>query len=205
MITQATLADVLPHLQIGDAMFFTSGGFLSWAIRTVTRSNFSHMASVYSTMQLIESTETGTFTGVQLSDLVGRVQDHVVGGGLCVVALLKPEVRARGNWDAWHALAETLLGKPYDYRQMLRMIFEPLVKLPIVGEDFMNHEQTNDEYCSELATLLNKAAGVVSLGVDAAETSPEDASRFNIYQPPIQICGRPLSSLDHWGSVNVTT
>lgn len=196
---QSSYELIRPQLQMGDAFFCSGNSTISKAIEFVTHSPWSHVACVYRAgdsddlVQWIESTQMRGYTGVSITRASERIAEYAGEGGRVVWAPIRADLRARSDWPKWQAWMLSMDHKPYDYRQMLRMIFEPFAHVPIVGEVLTNHEQMNSEYCSELKTLGEKLIGIVGLSVNAAGTSPADAYRFAIYGEPVQVAGPALT------------
>lgn len=195
---QSTYEKIRPLLKIGDAFFCSGNSTISKAIEFVTHSPWSHVASVYRTddpddlIQWIEATTLRGYTGVSITRASERVIEYAGEGGKVVWAPIRQDLRDRTDWKKWQEWMLSMNHRPYDYHQMLRMVFEPFANLPIIGEVLTNHEQMNREYCSELKTLAEKIVGIVGPQVNASETSPADCYKFKIYGEPVQVAGKPL-------------
>jgi hypothetical protein len=178
------------HYQAGDVLAFgAASGFISRGIQIVTRSPVSHVAVVVSPSHLIESTtlaEDGK-SGVHVREITRRVSDY---DGQVWWLPLGWSARARLDTDRFYAAAQARLGAGYDARSVARVIWRVL---PITRRfGFLRGDgDPRREFCSELASRLLVAGGVLTLDQvgEASDVTPAEMCRFPIYSGCLQLKG----------------
>lgn len=165
-----------PRFQPGDFFVLRSGGFVSWAIRAITRSSVNHAGIV--------TTAAGDTVE---SESAGAVQKHVRPGMMFSSDLpLTAEQRARIV-----AAAENLRGTPYSYLGVAALGAK---QFGISIRPVDTYLARNDDlFCSQLVDYAYFVAGVHLFNDDRAfhDVTPGDLERL--------ISNRPWQNNPHWG------
>jgi hypothetical protein len=176
MLVQGEYSKLRPLLRAGDIIAFSGSGFISGAIKLFTQNPVSHVGIVYWTYDddrcdLMESTTLDGIKGVQQTHLSERIVGY---DGPIWWLPLSMEARLKLDENAFFQCLRTQKGKPYDYGQVLHFGWD-LLHLFAQGED------SSRLFCSELASLALKVAGVLPKTIDSSEIRPVDLCRFRIY------------------------
>ena len=151
-----------PRFIAGDLLCFKGRGFVSWAIRRVTKSDYSHVGLVFnyeSRVFCLESVGTGVRL-ILMSELVRHYE-----GGIDYFSIKASEAEKKSA-ISW---AFGQLGKKYDTIGIYRFLRH------IMGGDVSVMRQNDEWFCSELVAKAYKEAGVTLVdGEKPAFTSPSD-------------------------------
>lgn len=173
-IKQSSYNDIRPFVQTGDIVAFGGrGGFISWGIQFVTRSDYSHVAIVRRTendrIVLMESTSLlAGRSGVIQTYLSERAHDYPV----VDVYRLAADRRIGFNADACDRYLLSVRGRPYDRRGAGLSGLGQYLRIP-------GRLRDNALFCSELADNAHVAGGLI-YGRDRTPT-PEELIRRPIY------------------------
>ena len=151
-----------PELASGDVLCVRGRGLVSWLIRRLTRSAYSHAGLVYRFNQRVfclEATGIGVHL-ILLSELVKRYH-----GGIDYFAV--PAADATQPERAID-FAFGQLGKLYDHAGMLRFLWF------LVGGAKRRSRERSFWYCSEIVAESYRQAGVVLVERRAGYVSPAD-------------------------------
>jgi len=188
MLITTEYAAVRDRMRAGDVIAFSGSGFISAAIKLLTRSCVSHVGIVFEILQtdrrrvkLMESTSLGGIDGVQETYLSERLAGYR--GPMWWLPLSDASRRKMDAAKFWATLY-TCKGRKYDYRQVLHFAVD-LLNLWAQGES------PGRLFCSELAALALKAAYVLPVWIDSSEIRPVDLCAMRIYSENYyQIKGR---------------
>lgn len=163
----------------GDIIAFAGEGFLSRAISWVTRCPISHVGIVLHCtdgdgirrVQLMESTTLNDTAGVQRTWLSDRVTRYA---GRMWWLPISHYRRVQMNELSMVRVLEQLEGRGYDFKQVAHFYWDRL-------NLWAQKEDVSRLFCSELAVLGLKAAGVLPVWFDSAEFRPHDLVSLQIY------------------------
>jgi len=174
-------------LRTGDLIAFGGQTFVSATIKTITKSNVSHvgmvlrvnteMASVPIIM-IVESTSVGAgFSGVRISRLSTRVASY--DGDLWILPIDSPI-----NIPGTETFLVSMLGIPYDYKQAIGSAVDFSFR-PDQQEDL------SKLFCSELCNEAYKRYLLNSneIPANSSEQTPIDVCRLPIYADVYQLVG----------------
>jgi hypothetical protein len=178
-------------IQPGDVVAFGGKGFVSWAIKRITRSPVSHVGIVLDTdaldrmwgaepdgtrsVLLIESTSLDGKTGVlvnRLSQIIDRYRGDIWW------LPLNSEARAKLDEGRFFEFLMRQEGKSYDYMQACLSVFRWL-PMP---------ESFRRMYCSELAVGALEVGGVIGRR-NASKVTPAALCKYPIYRDYFQLKG----------------
>ncbi len=177
----------------GDVIAFGGKGHFSEIIKFATFSDVSHVGVILQTKipeddterffnQIIESTSLNGFNGVNISRFSDRMDAYK--GELWWLPL-KKEIHdnlfdRKKFFDFLFNQAKAK--KPYDMPQAIKSALDALDKLPFGSHGpTYNREDFSKFFCSELVAAGLEIAGAVGT-VNAAEVTPIDLCRWNIYE-----------------------
>ena len=182
---QQTYSQIRDQLETGDIVLFSSKGFISGAIRLMTRSCWSHVGMVvrmpeWDTIMIWEATNTlrgkdffakAPKKGVQLVRLSERIHDAIHNQGA------KVAVRHLHDIDRDDAMRETLKKlrhalKNKDYETNLLELFNSAFD-GVIAE---NEEDLSSIFCSELVAEAWQEIGILSEEKSSNEYVPKDFS-----------------------------
>lgn len=146
----------------GDILCFRGRGLISWLIRQLTRSRYSHVGLVYRFKQRVFCLEA-TGIGVHLilmSELVKRYH-----GGIDYYAVHEAPEIAR---DAAIDFGFGQLGKLYDHWGLVRFFWF------LIGGARRRSRERSFWYCSEIVAECYRAAGVTLVPGRTGYISPAD-------------------------------
>lgn len=181
-IKQTSYNELRPYIQTGDIVAFGGkGGFISWGIQFVTRSNYSHVAIVRRTEEnrvvLMESTSLlKDRSGVIETLLSERAHDYPV----VDVYRLALKYRVPFRSDQCDRYLQSVKGRPYDRRGAGLSGLGQWLRIP-------GRLRDNALFCSELADNAHVAGGLI-WGKDRTPT-PEELVRRPIYGAAHRIKG----------------
>ena len=117
-MTRPTVQQLLPKLAPAQLLFVERTGFVSWAIRRITASRWSHVA-------LIDQTSAGIAITVEAADLQGvkalRLEHYLEDPGVTALRLRDSTVVTPGERAKILETAWLQVGKGYDVPQILGM------------------------------------------------------------------------------------
>jgi hypothetical protein len=190
---------IRPFIKPGDVFAFGGGGFISGAIKLLTRSAVSHVATAYKErcvtetgeheVMIIESTTLSGKKGVQVNPASERIAEY---GGSVWWLPLSDDTRQRTRWDRFVTFLRLYETNqiPYDYRQCLRMAWAPLTHVPGLGF-LRNHEDLSKVYCSELVAAALEFSDGLPPGYNCSDVSPQDLCELGLYRDCVQLTGKP--------------
>lgn len=190
----STYDSIRPEIRTGDVFFFGgTDGFLSWLIRTATKSPVSHVGSARvrndgparQRLEILESTtmNKGSRAGVSFSPLALKIEDYVGNVWWCP---LSEDARALFDEFAYRAAFDEMSMHRYDVRNFIRIA---LRKIPVVGNLFYKDGDPLGEICSEFQVRLLQAAHVVPQAYDACDVTPHELATARLYDRCVQIKG----------------
>lgn len=160
-----------PHIQSGDLFAFAGTGPLSWAIQWRTKSRYSHVALA---VRLHEGADRLFILhaiwrlGVVLLPASRYLSSY---HGRAWWVALKPAHAPDGLRAELLRLALLELGRPYDWRGVLRFVL-PFVK-----------QASGAYYCSELAAALRQKVGLA----DETQLSPAQIVAQPVNEEPVPL------------------
>lgn len=187
-MNQKDYSEIRQSLKTGDLIAFGGHTFISASIKTITRSNVSHVGMVLEVkttqanlpiIMIVESTSLGDgFAGVRISRLSTRVK--AASDDIWVLPIDGPR-----NIPGIETFLVSKLGVPYDYTQAIGSAFD----FPFHADQA---EDLNKLFCSELCNeaysqnLLN-----ASIPDNSSEQTPIDICKLPIYSELFQVAGSP--------------
>lgn len=180
-----------PALKNGDVVAFGGTSVVSTIIKTITKSNVSHVGIIIKTspgfgnpiIQIIESTSLeDTYSGVQISRLSHRINTY---NGSVWILPLDDYLRTQLDVRAYLKFILSQNGKPYDYFQAFHSHFDKF--FPDTPMDLSRL------FCSELVTAGLQAGGLDHLSeLNPSEQTPINVVNFPIYDEVYQVAGKLL-------------
>lgn len=174
-------------LKTGDLVAFGGHTFISANIKTITKSNVSHVGIIMLVntpqanlpiIMIIESTSIGDgFAGVQIS----RLSTRILGSSDDIWIL---PIEGPINIPGIETFLVSKLGIPYDYKQAIGSAFD-FSFLPEQKEDL------NKLFCSELCNEAYKTNLIkdTKIPTNSSEQTPIDVCRLPIYSDIFQLNG----------------
>lgn len=206
---QGSVNDFLAACQVGDSLHWWGTSDLSKGIEMATHGGPSHVAMVRRVnsrtpagIVLVESTQIEKpkkFIGVVERFFSDEWSDYFLTGGQGVWCPLKAMIRTSVDWDAWGKLADSHVGEPYSYAQMVLeaydafMVDHHIPGLDMLAKDFAAGEW-HMEFCSQLWCLYGQGGKYLSSDRVPGLTAPLNSLQANIYGRGVQIMGPPLAS-----------
>ncbi|QAZ69255.1 hypothetical protein [Solidesulfovibrio carbinolicus] len=192
MITSSYVAE-RKNMKPGDVIAFSGKGDVSQIIKSVTRSNVSHVGVILQTTerdqheesgrffnQIIESTSIQKFNGVIVNRLSNRIDMY--DGEIWWLPLRENLRNAPQRMKNFYNFLFSQVGKGYDTIQAIKSALDALDQLPIFGHGpTYNNEDFSEFFCSELVAAALEEASVVPK-LNASEVTPIDLCRWNIYE-----------------------
>lgn len=190
-VIRGTYEEIRGLMQPGDVIAFSGNGDLSEVIKWATRSQVSHVGVVLQSKlligdtpqqgffnQIIESTSLNGFSGVTISRLSDRVDAY---DGQMWWLPLSDEARGQLDLTGFFDFLIHHDRRPYDAPQAILSALDTLDGIPLLGRaTTQNVEDFNKFFCSELVAAALEAGGVIDR-INAAEVTPVDLCRFNLY------------------------
>jgi hypothetical protein len=159
---------------------------------------------------LVESTqieEPKRFVGVVNRPFSAELADYLSVKGSGVWCPIRAALRAKVDWDAWGAWADSQLGNSYDYVRMVTEAYNSWVTAHHLGmlADIANRIASNathhTEFCSELWCFLFQYVKLLSAARVPSMTAPLNSWQAAIYDPGVQILGTPIASFLGYSTV----
>jgi len=198
------------QIRTGDIFAFGGKGNFSNIIKSVTRSNVSHVgvalvsgiADKEKRVQIVESTSLDGFAGVSVGQASGRL-DRYEGEvwWLPLGGLARKQVTDQSSRFVSFLFGQ--VGKPYDMSQAVKAGIDALDDLGIghSNEDFSKF------FCSELvaAALQEVHAFGKGIKINCSEVTPIDLCMFKLYgdNVPILLKGDDRVSIRAFNSITV--
>lgn len=184
---------VRDQMQPGDVIAFAGKSHFSEIIKTVTRSQVSHVGVILQTQAtyetgdqarvfnlIIESTKWKDFMGVDAIRLSDRLRDYQ--GQVWWLPLSK-KLRQERKFDLkkFFDFLYAQKGKPYDLKQAVNSALDALDK--VLGQlcPTANAEDFSRFFCSELVAAGLEAGGMLPK-LNASEVTPIDLCTWNIFE-----------------------
>lgn len=161
-MTARAYRDVRPEFATGDLLCFRGRGLVSWLIRALTRSEYSHVGLVYRFEDRVYCLEA-VGTGVRLivmSELVKRYR-----GGIDYFAIRDVTAAERRGAIGF---GFQQLGKLYDRASILRF----LAFLLLGRRVRVRARQQAQWFCSEIVNEAYRGQGIVLVRTTSAYVSP---------------------------------
>ncbi|RKU32138.1 hypothetical protein C6495_11480 [Candidatus Poribacteria bacterium] len=207
--------EIRNRMQPGDVIAFSGNGNLSEVIRWATRSQVSHVGVVLQSKlliedtpqegffnQIIESTSLNGFSGVTITRLSDRVNAY---DGDMWWLPLSEESRENLNLQRFFDFLIHHDRRPYDAPQAILSVLDTLDGIPLLGRaTTQNVEDFSQFFCSELVAAALEAGGVIET-INAAEVTPIDMCRFNLYADEyVQFRGDGEQQIHRFNSIDPT-
>jgi hypothetical protein len=188
------------QIKTGDVIAFSGNEGFSKLIKWASGSMFSHVGIVLSTnlsgelghsVLIVESTVETSVRDATNSEVIKGVQLHwlskrilMYDGSVWWVPLKKPLPQdGLEKMQSW--LRQTNNQRvPYDYVQVMGAGLDMFERLGIT-----NRTSLSTLFCSELVTKALQASGIVDLGLNPSEQTPNDVVNFPCFD-----AGLPLKS-----------
>lgn len=177
MLIKAKYHEIRKDIETGDVLGFGGRGAASIVIKTVLRTNVSHVGMVMRSVsntgerlnQIIESTTLDNYSGVVVNRLSNRLREY---DGDVWWLPLKKEFREKAKGKEAYQWMKKQKGKPYDTRQAIGS-----------GLDFLinNKEDFSKLFCSELISAFYEKVGIID-EINSSEVTPIDLCMFNLYE-----------------------
>jgi len=172
-------ADVRRNMRPGDIIAFQGRGFISKAICFICRCPVSHVGIVLYVrdldgtrhVDLMESTTLAEHTGVQLTHMSERIKTY---DGRVWWLPLSDVNREEMDVVRFLELMKAMRGRKYDRRQAAHFAIDRL-------RLWSQSEDPSRLFCSELAALGLKAAGILPIWFNSSEFRPHDLVNLNLY------------------------
>ncbi len=173
----------------GDVIAFGGEGFVSGAIKFLTRSQVSHVGVVFgnpdSMVVIAESTSLNGRSGVQFNRLSERIEEYP---GRAWWLPLSDHARAALDADEMRHFLLAQDGKSYDFRGINAFLARPI---PGWGQiPFFHHGAEEAWFCSEYVAAGFQQAGLLH-GHEPDEVSPQKLCEMSIYDKCVQLIGKP--------------
>jgi uncharacterized protein YycO len=156
-------------VKAGDLIFYRSTSWIGDIVCYITQSEFSHVALAVDSKHVIEANRFIKTRKVPLEETATNI------------VVMRPTLMTEEQSIAVVKLAETLLGRPYDYKNSLwwgvRLIYKLITQadLPSLYNDL------NSLYCSELIDHVYTETGVdLVIDREVCDVTPE-----NLYKSPL--------------------
>ena len=191
---EETYKQYRPRMQPGDVIAFGGEGLYSWLIKWKTGSEVSHVGIVMQTcfydggilstkdsiLHICESTTLYKGNpGVSVNTLSERVRMYK---GEIWWLPLNHWSRERFNSLAMSQFLRGEEHKPYDMEQAIKSAIDYFEDVPVYSNLVKNNEDDGAWFCSELVTKALKVGGVLDMGINSAEQTPQDVVEFGIYR-----------------------
>lgn len=191
----AKYEEIRPLLNTGDIVLFSGKGFISWLIKKVTQSPWSHIGLVLKSTELdsillwesttlnnIPNLENGRVTsGVQLSSLSERIRHYK---GTVGIRILEHR-RTPEFISTILALKDEVRGRKYEQNK---------IKLIRSALDLFwwqrNRKDLNSIFCSELVAEAYQRLGLLDAAKVSSEYTPSDFGK-----PRLQLKDGTLSDV----------
>jgi len=181
---------VREDMKPGDVIAFGGKQNFSQVIKTVTRSEVSHVGVILQSRlvtdpedadrfvnQIIESTSLNGKSGVQIN----RMSDHIDAyKGEIWWLPLSQGTRNKLNAVEFYNFLLKQNDKKYDILQAMFSALDRMDDLPLVGGITHNREDFSKFFCSELVSAGLEAGDVIET-INASEVTPIDLCQFNLY------------------------
>jgi len=181
---------VREDMKPGDVIAFGGKQNFSQVIKTVTRSEVSHVGVILQSRlvtdpedadrfvnQIIESTSLNGKSGVQIN----RMSDHIDAyKGEILWLPLSQGIRSKLNAVEFYNFLLKQNDKKYDILQAMFSALDRMDDLPLVGGITHNREDFSKFFCSELVSAGLEAGDVIET-INASEVTPIDLCQFNLY------------------------
>jgi len=142
-------------------------------------------------VRIIESTIEGSKNGVQ-TNFLGQTLANYGAGAQAAALLLKDEVRARIDWEAFYAFCGASEDRvKYDVGGLFEFI---LREVPIIGTRVGQEEKQNAMVCSAWAAALWSKCGLIS-HINWSKMRPQDLEELALYRLWVPLLGNPPISV----------
>lgn len=190
--------EIREKIKVGDVIVSSGVGLFAQAIKTVTRSDYTHVSIVINAdlgeglgkrIMVVESTTSGldvklekVVRGVQMSWLSRQIEiGTVIGERFWLLPLKQPLsetqiVKLKSYLDGSHL-------KKYDYHQLLAAGIDIFDKFGL----FVNRPDLVSVFCSELVTAALLHIDVLPPNINPSEQTPHDVTLFPCFSPLIPL------------------
>ena len=198
---QANYDEVKDAMRPGDVVAFGGTKRFSELIKSVTRSEVSHVAlvlrsalppedvsSTQSSPQIIEPIREGIVVRSLDEHITGYsgdslwLDEHITGypGNIWWLPLSEA-IRDRLDVAKFSAFLLEHVGVPFDLTQAAQSALDELDHVPLIGDLTHSEEDFSALFCSEMAAAGLEAGGAIG-SLNCSEVTPIDLFRFAIYQ-----------------------